>query len=135
MDQRAQLTVDPPVRAWTRPAVLVPGFTLVALVGARFPAFSFGANATVVAAGAALCWLGAADRVHRRPAGPVSGSALWWLVPVGLLGGIELVNFALGSGYRHPTLSNLADPFLHRYPIRVVTYFGWLSGYWALVRR
>jgi hypothetical protein len=48
---------------------------------------------------------------------------------------VELVTFAKGATHDWPTLSLLADPPLESYPVRVAAYFGWLTGFWALVRR
>jgi hypothetical protein len=130
-----QMTAEAP-RLWARPLVLVPVFALVSLVGARFPAFSPGANMVVLGAGGVLFWLAFADRpASRGIPRPLAGRARWWLVPVVLMTGIELVNFALGPRYDHPTLSSLADPYLVGYLARAAAYFGWLAGYWALVRR
>lgn len=135
MDQSSELTAEAP-QPWTRPLVLVPVFALVSLVGAAFPSFSVRANVLVLAAGGALFWLGLSTRLprHRAPR-RLSPQAAWWLVPAVALGVVELVNFAIGSTYDHPTLSKLADPLLVGYPGRAAAYFGWLMAYWGLVRR
>ncbi len=135
MDQPSHMTADAP-RQWARPLVLVPVFVLVSLVGALFPSFSIGAYGLVLAAGGTLFWLGLSERLPRRGS-PVrlAARAGWWLLPALMLVFIELVNFALGSTYAHPTLSLLADPLLQGYPARAAAYFGWLMAYWGLVRR
>jgi uncharacterized membrane protein len=135
MDQPSQVTAEAP-KVWARPLVLVPVFGLISLVGALFPSFSVGANVLVLAAGGTLCWLGLSDRLPRRRSPRQLGSgAAWWLLPALLLALVELVNFAFGSTYAHPTLSILADPVLERYPARAAAYFGWLAAFWGLVRR
>ena len=135
MDQPAELAADH-LRGWARPTVVVPVFVLVAAMGGILPSFPLGANLLAVATGGALFWLGLASRVPQRP-GPrkLSGHAVWWLLPVLCLAAMELVNFALGSTYIHPTLSKLADPALTRYSVRATLYFGWLTAFWVLVRR
>ena len=47
----------------------------------------------------------------------------------------EVVTFAMGSTHDYPTLSLLADPLLDGYLLRSMAYFGWLAGFWGLVRR
>ncbi len=135
MDQPRELTADV-VRPWARPMVVVPVFVLISLVGGAFPSFSLPANLLVLGVGGTLFWLGLSNRLPRRRAPRrLSGSAAWWLVPVFALALVELVNFAYGSTYAHPTLSLLADPVLDGYLARAALYFGWLTGFWALVRR
>ncbi len=121
---------------WARPAILLPGFALAAIVGATFPSFSLRAAVTVWGLGAFVCWLGTGGRSSRIPAPDGLGSAAWWwAVPALLLAIVELVSFILGSTYPHPSLSVLADPLLHQYVARGLAYFAWLAGFWALVRR
>jgi hypothetical protein len=135
MDQHSQITAEAP-RLWARPMVLVPVFALVSLVGAAFPSFSLGAYVLVLAAGGSLFWLGLSARLpRRRSPRRLPPAAAWWLVPAVVLAVVELVNFAFGSTYDHPTLSKLADPWLVGYPGRALAYFGWLMAYWGLVRR
>ncbi|HEX6499483.1 MAG TPA: hypothetical protein VF054_10680 [Micromonosporaceae bacterium] len=134
MSQPTDLATDP-VRPWTRPAVLVPVFAVLALVGGFFPSFSIEANLYMIALGGVFAWLGLSGRVPRRPPAPVGRGAAWWLVPALLLAGVELVDFLLGSTDAHPTLSLLADPVLDRYVARAAGYFGWLTVFWGLVRR
>jgi hypothetical protein len=135
MDQLSRMPAVAP-SPWDRPRVLVPAFALIALAGAAFPAFSTGANVLVVAAGGTLFWLGLSARIPRRESPRrLSAHAGWWLLPLLTLGVIEIVNLALGSTHDHPTLSTLTDPLLRGYPARVAVYFGWLMGYWGLVRR
>ncbi|GAA1812442.1 hypothetical protein HC028_06010 [Planosporangium flavigriseum] len=127
-------------RAVSRPAVVLPGFALVSLVGGLFPSFSVGANVVVLVAGGALFWLGLSGRDStsgplRRVSPPrMSAAAGWWLLPVLVLTAVELTNLALGSTHDHPTLSGLADPLIEGYPARVAAYFGWLAAYWGLAR-
>ncbi|MGC9666402.1 hypothetical protein ACNTMW_07565 [Planosporangium sp. 12N6] len=135
MDQSSQMTVDAP-SGWARPLVLVPVFALISLVGALFPSFSFGAEALILAVGGALFWLGMSTRLPRRdPVRRLSRRANWWLVPALAIGIVEAVNFLAGSTDHAPTLSRLLDPILEGYPARAAAYFGWLTGYWGLVRR
>jgi len=47
----------------------------------------------------------------------------------------EITAFANGSKESYPTLSLLADPLLDHYLPRALAYFGWLVGFWGLVRR
>jgi hypothetical protein len=137
---------------------------LLALIGGLFTSFSPLANLYVLLVGGALACLGLSGRLIRRPASvplavpevgpdPVpaptaarapravgsravgSRAAAWWLVPVLLLGVVELVDFSLGSTYPHPTLSVLLDPVLDRYLARAAVYFGWLAAFWGLARR
>jgi len=124
------------VRPWARPVVVLPMLALVSLVGAVFPSFSIGANLVSVAAGGTLFWLVLTGRVPRRPAPRrLVPQAAWWLLPVLSFAVAELVNFALGSTYAHPTFSVLADPVLAGYLARAAAYLGWLAGFWGLARR
>jgi hypothetical protein len=143
MDHSSRATGDA-LSVCTRPLVLVPVFAFISLLGALFPSFSVGANVLVLSAGGALFWLGLSARLPggvspRRLPGrgsprQLSAHAGWWLLPALVLAGVELVDFALGSTYEHPTLSGLADPLLAGYPARAAAYFGWLTAYWGLVR-
>ncbi|HKE66033.1 MAG TPA: hypothetical protein VKB59_15460 [Micromonosporaceae bacterium] len=122
--------------SWARPLVLVPAFATLALIGGLFPSFSVAANLYVLVLGAALMWLGLANRTAKR-ASPwrLGRAAGWWLLPAGIFVAIELVNFLYGSTYAHPTFSVLvAEPLAH-YPVRSLAYFVWLGGFWGLVRR
>ncbi len=135
MDQPSQLTAEVPW-PWARPLVLVPVFVLISLVGAAFPSFSLGANVLVLVTGGWLFWLGLSARLPRRRAPRrLTARAGWWLLPLGVLVVVELINFALGSTYEHPTLSLLFDPLLEGHAGRAAAYFGWLMAYWGLVRR
>jgi hypothetical protein len=119
-----------------RPIVLVPVFALIALVGGALPSFSFGANLLVLAVGGTLFWLGLSARWPRRPAlVRLPRQTLWWLLPLGVLVGMEATNYLTGSTPSHPTLSRLADPVLEGYPARSALYFGWLTAFWGMVRR
>jgi hypothetical protein len=86
--------------------------------------------------GGALVWLGVTHRVPRReaPSG-LARHGLWWLVPVLFFAMVEIVNFALGSTFDHPTLSLLADPALDDELVRSAVYFAWLSAFWGLIKR
>jgi hypothetical protein len=133
------VVVHPPAvgePAWTRPALLLPAFGTVALVGGALPSFSLAATLLVLAVGGGLVWAGLSGRVPKAPAPRrLSGGAAWWLVPALLLCLVELVNFVLGSTHAHPTLSKLTDPWLASYPVKSASYFAWLTGFWGLVRR
>ncbi len=135
MERPHQLTAES-TRSWDRPLIVVPIFVLMSLIGGTLPSFSIGANMYVLITGGGMFWFGLTDRVAKRPV-PVrlNRAVAWWLVPGGLLVGMELMNFAAGSTYAHPTLSALADPVLEGYPARSLAYFAWLSGFWGLVRR
>jgi hypothetical protein len=122
--------------AWGRPAVLVPVFALLALVGGQLPSFSLAANAYVLALGGAMAWLGLSGRVPRRPARARLGPGTrWWVLPSAVLAVAEVVTYVLGSSYDYPTLSRLSDPVLAAEPVRSACYFAWLSGFWGLMRR
>jgi hypothetical protein len=135
MEQRSQLTAEAE-RAWVRPIVIVPVFVLISAVAGLFPSFSLSANLLVLGVGGTLFWLGFAGKVPKRPVpGQLSAHAAWWLVPALILAVVELVNFGFGSTDAHPTLSKLADPLLEDYLVRASMYFGWLAGFWGLIRR
>ena len=135
MEHRPEIAAEG-VRPWARPIVLVPIFTLVALVAGALPSFSLAANLLVLGVGGALFWLGLSHHVPRRRAPrQLPRQALWWFVPLALLIGVEVTNFLIGSTAAHPTLSDLADPVLEGYPARAALYFAWLGGFWGLVRR
>lgn len=122
--------------AWARPAVLVPVFAGLSLVGGQLPSFSLAANLYVLALGGAMVWLGLSRRVPRRAVGDRIGRGVrWWILPAGVLVTAEVVTFALGSNYDYPTLSRLSDPLMAAEPVRSACYFAWLSGFWGLVRR
>lgn len=135
MDQHPDLVVDA-APAWDRPLVTVPTFALFALVGGLFKSFSVAANLYVLILGGLLMWVGLSATSVKRPSPVRLGrAARWWLIPASIFVIAEVINFALGSTYDHPTLSILvADP-LASYPIRSLTYFAWLGGFWGLVRR
>jgi hypothetical protein len=123
-------------RPWARPVVMMPVFALIAAVGGLFPSFSLRANLLVLVTGGAMVWLGLSHRLPRREEPRrLYPLAAWWLLPALGFAAIELVDFALGSTYAHPTLSLLADPLLEHYLPRSALYFGWLAGFWGLVRR
>jgi hypothetical protein len=124
------------VHSWDRPVVLLPVFALIAAVGGLFDSFTLRANLLVLAVGGTLSWLALSGRVARRP-GParLASGARWWLVPVLALGLVEAYAFSRHSTVDYPTLSLLADPVLDHYLPRAACYFGWLAGFWWLVRR
>lgn len=135
MERPDQLAADS-ARSWDRPLIVAPIFALAALIGGTLPSFSFGANMYVLLVGGGMFYAGLSDRAGRRPVpGRLDPSVGWWLVPGALLVGMELINFAYGSSYAHPTLSLLADPVLDGYLARSAAYFVWLAGFWGLVRR
>ncbi len=135
MEQPPPVTVEA-VRTWDRPWVVIPLFVLIAAVGGLFGSFTLSANLLVLAVGGTLLWLGMTGRTGRRPAPTQLGrSAAWWLVPVLMLAFVELYAFSKHSIDDYPTLSLLADPVLNTYLARAACYFGWLTGFWALIRR
>lgn len=126
----------PAAPAWTRPAVMLPIFGVLSVLGGFLHAFSLEANLYVVALGAVMIWLGFSRRLPRRPAPThLPRDVVWWLVPVGVFVVIELSAFSTGSTESYPTLSVLTDPLLSHYLPRALFYFGWLAGFWGLVRR
>jgi hypothetical protein len=126
----------PAVQAWARPVIVVPAFVILSLIGGLFPSFTVSANLYVLAIGGVMAWIGLSGAVLKKAVpGRLTGRWAWWLVPTMLLAMIELTNFMFGSTYPHPTLSVLMDPFLSHYTARAAVYFGWLTGFWGLVRR
>ncbi len=124
------------VRSWDRPAVMVPFFVLLSLIGGLFGSFTLTANLLVLALGGTMIWLGLTGRAGRRAAATrMSPAAAWWLVPVVSLAALELVTFSKHSIVDYPTLSLVADPLLEHYLVRSAAYFGWLFGFWGLIRR
>ncbi|HEX6873159.1 MAG TPA: hypothetical protein VF163_18835 [Micromonosporaceae bacterium] len=136
MEQSSGASVEAMAPTWDRPLVTMPALALVALVGALFGSFTIGANLLVLVVGAAMIWLGLSGRVVRRPPPRrLPAVAAWWLAPVLLLALVELFAFTRNSAEHYPTLSLLADPILAGYLPRAVVYFGWLLGFWGLIRR
>ncbi|GIJ45873.1 hypothetical protein Val02_27590 [Virgisporangium aliadipatigenens] len=122
----------------TRTRLLVAGaFVPIALVAGGLPSFSLAANLLVLGVGGALFWAGVTYRplTGRSPARRWPKGSTRWLLPAGVLAGMEAVSFVLGSTPEHPTLSLLADPWLERYPVRAAGFLGWLLAFWGLVRR
>jgi len=135
MEQPPDATAEV-VRAWDRPLLMLPLFALIAAVGGLFPSFSLSANLLVLLVGGTFVWLGLSGRVGRRAVPRrLPRAAAWWLVPVLMLALIELFAFLKHSITDYPTLSLLADPVLERYLARAAVYFGWLNGFWGLIRR
>ncbi len=90
----------------------------------------------MLAVGGTLIWLSLSGRTsatHRRSGSP--RGAAWWLVPLLMVALTELFAFLGKPREEYPTLSLLADPVLEHYLPRAAAYFGWLAGFWALVRR
>ncbi|MEV0270820.1 MAG: hypothetical protein HOV71_08325 [Hamadaea sp.] len=126
----------PSAPAWTRPAVMLPIFAFLSLLGGLLPSFSLEANVYVFTLGAVMMYLGLSQRVPRKAAPRRLPRGLaWWLLPVGVFVVFELSTFAIGDDKNYPTLSLLADPLLDDYLPRAIFYFGWLAGFWGLVRR
>ena len=122
--------------AWDRPVVVVPVFALIALVGGLLGSFTLRANLLVLAVGGTFMWLGLTGRGGRRAAPTRLGrEAAWWLAPMLSLSLLELATFLRQSFDDFPTLSLIADPFLEGYLPRAACYFGWLAGFWGLIRR
>lgn len=135
MDQPPELSTEA-VSVWDRPVVLFPIFILIALFGGLFGSFSLTANLLVLTVGGALVWLGMSGRVVKRPPlRRLPSGTVWWLLPVLMLALVELYAFTRHSIDDYPTLSLLADPVLEHYVPRTALYFGWLCGFWGLVRR
>lgn len=135
MNPPSEAAAQPPA-AWDRPLVSVPILAFLSLVGGQLPSFSLSANLYALALGGALAWLGLSNRVSRRPVGRgFWPGAAWWLLPVAVFGAFEASTFLLGSAADYPTFSLLADPVLEAESMRSAVYFGWLAGFWALVRR
>jgi hypothetical protein len=134
MAHRPELVVDIE-QGWARPAVVLPTFGVIALLGGALPSFSLSANLLVLCVGGLLFWLGMSAILPRVP-GParMSRPAAWWLVPLLFFGVVESATYVIGT-HEYPTLSRLSDPVLEGYLARSVAYFGWLAGFWALVRR
>lgn len=81
-------------------------------------------------------WL-ALRPMERRPA-PQRLSlvgTLPWIVVILAFAGLELYSFFRGSTYEHPTLSDITDPALDTFGVRVAFVIGWLGAGWHLVRR
>jgi len=126
----------PSAPAWTRPAVMMPIFAFLSLLGGLLPSFSLEATVYVFTLGAVMMWLGLGQRLPRKLApSRLPHDLAWWLLPVGVFVVFELSTFAIGDDRNFPTLSLLADPLLDSYLPRAVFYFGWLTGFWGLVRR
>lgn len=117
------------------PAVVLPVLALLAVIGGQLPSFSVQANLYVLAVGGALTWLGLSGQLRRYDR-TVPGEGLgWWLLPIVVFAPLEMVNYALGSSYAHPTISVLLDPVFAGEPAKTVLYFGWLAVFWGLVHR
>ena len=135
MPQLPEASVDE-VRSWDRPLVMLPLFALIAAVGGLFSSFTPQANLLVLAVGGTLIWLSLSGRTVRHPSPTrLASGAGWWLVPVLLVALTELLAFLGKPREAYPTLSLLADPMLEHYLPRAAAYFGWLAGFWGLVRR
>jgi len=122
----------------SRTRLLVAGaFVPIAVVAGGLPSFSLGANLLVLVVGGALFWVGVTYRSERArpPTRRWPPGARRWLLPVGVLTGMEAVSYVLGSTPEHPTFSLLADPWLERYPVRVAAFLGWLAAFWGMARR
>jgi hypothetical protein len=126
----------PSAPTWTRPPVMLPIFVFLSLLGGLLPSFSLEANVYVFTLGAVMMYLGLSQRLPRKPTPQRLPRGLaWWLLPVVVFVVFELTTFAVGDGKNYPTLSLLTDPLLDNYLPRAVFYFGWLAGFWGLIRR
>jgi hypothetical protein len=136
MPQQPEASAHEEVRAFDRPMVMIPLLALIAAVGGLFGSFTVSANLLVLAVGGTMVWISLSGRVLRRTAPRrLSRGALWWLVPLLVLALTELYAFLHTPREDYPTLSLLFDPVFERYLPRAAGYFGWLAGFWALVRR
>ena len=125
-----------PVRVVDRPVLMVPLFALIAAVGGLFPSFTLGSTLLVFAVGATMVWVAMTATAGRRVAPRRLGrGAWWWLVPALLLGLTELWAFLGVPRDNYPTISLLFDPVLEHYLPRAIAWFGWITGFWVLVRR
>ena len=67
---------------------------------------------------------------------PRGGSAVPWLVVIGLLVACELASyFAGGSRAVHPTISSGINSLFHWQAAKAAGFLAWLSAGWYLVRR
>ena len=119
------------------PAVVtLPVLGFLSLVGGQLPSFTTRANLYTICLGGALIWLGLSTGC---PAGPRRPG--WAAAPSGgccrsrSSGSSRAATFLLGSTPEYPTLLPLADPLLEDELLRSAGYFGWLAGFWGLVRR
>jgi hypothetical protein len=135
MPQPPEASVDE-VRSWDRPLMMLPLFVLIAAIGGLFGSFTLEANLLVLAVGGTLIWLSLSGRAVRHPSpNRLTRHAAWWLVPMLVVALTELFAFFGKPREEYPTISLLADPVLDHYLLRAVAYFGWVTGFWALVRR
>ncbi|MEJ3744036.1 hypothetical protein WEI85_12160 [Actinomycetes bacterium KLBMP 9797] len=109
-------------------------FVVVALVGGQLSSFSWPANLLVFAVGGAFLAFALIRPVPRGPTRPLGRRGAWWLLPGGLFAVLEGTTFVAGSA-DYPTLSLLLDPVLEHAAARSLAWFGWLCGFWWLVRR
>jgi hypothetical protein len=109
-------------------------FVLLAVVAGAQPPFSTAATALILGTGGVLFWIGV-TRAGPSRSGRLPRGARWWLRPAAALIVVESITFGLGSTEDYPTLSLLTDPWLERYPVRVVAFLGWLAAFWTLARR
>jgi hypothetical protein len=126
-----ELAVERTTRFW-----VMPLFVPLSLLGGLFPSFSLTANLYVLLLGSVLMMAGLSARLPRRPApASLASGIVWWLLPLAAFVAVELTSFLMGSTYNYPTFSLLLDPLLDGYLMRSLVYFGWLSVFWAMVRR
>lgn len=115
-------------------ALLVAAVAVVAWVVAGFGSFSVGSTVFVFAVGGAIVVAAlAGGPVMRQRLDPV-GVAIW-AVPVLAFTALELVNYARGSTFAHPTVSILLDGPLEQRLVRTAAILLWLAAGWWLARR
>lgn len=139
-DEREEAPAGPPVRgasAWWAAAALA-GYAALAGLPARF---SWPATLAVIVPGAVVVALARRPWTRNQsfPEVQPEGAAPWVVVLVGLCVW-ELVNLFLQpsltvGSYDHPTLSELAEPFLNGHWGRSIGITAWLATGWYLLER
>ena len=85
---------------------------------------------------------GAVHRGWSRPRMPVArrrrlrpGAAAVWVILIGAVIAVQLLNFVAEPREIYPTLSSLAQEVLDLYPLRAAMFVGWIGAGWYLVGR